>query len=615
MVTPVINLARLRFLTCGSVDDGKSTLIGRLLLDTRQIFDDQWRALESDSRRFGTQGQAPDLALLVDGLEAEREQGITIDVAYRFFQTPARAFIVADAPGHEQYTRNMAVAASTADCAVVLVDARKGLLTQTLRHSRILSHLGVRDVLLAVNKMDLVNWDRDRFDAIAHAYAAAAQPLGLQIHAVPLSALTGDNLTRASHATHWYHGPTVLAWLEAQPVRWRDAASDAMRLPVQLVLRPDASFRGYCGTLAHGTLDVGAAVMVQPSGETANIASIRLGAQEVERARAGDAVCVALDAERDISRGDVLSAAHAPLETAAQWRAHLIAVDAQPLIPKRPYLLKLHHRTVGARITAIRHAVDPDSGAHLAASQLPMNTIAAVNLSLDQALPFAPYAQSRELGGFILIDRVTQATVAAGMIDHALRRDQNVHWQHTDVNRTARAALLGQTPRCIWFTGLSGSGKSTLANLLEKRLHAEARATYLLDGDNVRHGLNRDLGFTESDRAENIRRIAEVAKLMVDAGLIVLVAFISPYRSEREFARSLFAPGEFIEVFVDTPLEECERRDPKGLYAKARAGQIPHFTGISSPYEAPLNPEIRINVGPHQLEAAIDQLHDRIRQP
>jgi bifunctional enzyme CysN/CysC len=598
---------RLRFLTCGSVDDGKSTLIGRLLLDTKQVFEDQWRALQGDSRRWGTQGAQPDPALLLDGLQAEREQGITIDVAYRFFSTPKRAFVVADAPGHEQYTRNMAVAASTADCAVVLVDARKGVLTQTRRHSRILALMGVRRVLLAVNKMDLVGWSEARFAAIAQEYAAFAQALDLSVQPVPLCALTGDNLTARSAHTPWFDGPTLLDWLETVPAA-QPAHAAPLRLPVQLVLRPSADFRGYCGTVAQGTVRPGDRLVVQPSGVSATVRAVRIGFDEVAQASAGDAVCLTLQEERDISRGDVLVAQDAPLEQAEQFHAHVVWVGEQPLLPGRPYWLKLHHQTVGAQITSIRHLIDVDSGAHLAAHDVAMNGIAAVHLGVDRPLPFAPYTQNRSLGGFILIDRISQATVGAGMIDYALRRDRNLHWQALAVDKAARAAIKHQTPKCVWMTGLSGSGKSTLANLLEKRLHALGRHTYVLDGDNVRHGLSRDLGFTDADRVENIRRVAEVARLMVDAGLIVIVAFISPFRAEREFARSLFAPGEFVEVFVDTPLDECERRDPKGLYAKARRGEIPAFTGISSPYEPPLAPEFHVRTAESRAEDWTERL-------
>jgi len=584
---------RLRFLTCGSVDDGKSTLIGRLLLDTRQVFEDQWRALQGDSRRWGTQGTQPDPALLLDGLQAEREQGITIDVAYRFFATPRRSFIVADAPGHEQYTRNMAVAASTADCAVVLVDARKGVLTQTRRHSRILALMGVPQVVLAVNKMDLVGWQREHFHSIVQDFDELARSLDLKTQAVPLSALSGDNLSSRSAHTPWYDGPTLLDWLEAAP-RATPATHASLYLPVQLVLRPSADFRGYCGTVAQGTVCAGDRLQVQPSGVEATVREVRIGFQPVAQAQAGDAVCLTLVEERDISRGDVLIAPQAPVEVAEQFHTQIVWTGEQSLMPGRPYFLKLHHATVGAQITSIRHQVDVDSGAYLAARELPTNGIAVVHLSVDRPLPFAPYEQSRALGGFILIDRLMQNTVGVGMIDFALRRDRNLHWQTLAVDKSARAASKQQTPRCVWFTGLSGSGKSTLANLLEKRLHAQGRHTYVLDGDNVRHGLNRDLGFTEADRVENIRRVAEVARLMVDAGLIVIVAFISPFRAERDFARSLFAPGEFIEVYVDAPLEECERRDVKGLYARARRGEIAAFTGISSPYEAPARPEMHL---------------------
>ncbi len=597
--------SRLRFLTCGSVDDGKSTLIGRLLFDTKQVFDDQWRALEEDSRRWGTQGEAPDLALLVDGLQAEREQGITIDVAYRFFSTPRRAFIVADAPGHDQYTRNMAVAASTADCALVLVDVRKGVLTQTRRHSRILALMGVKSVLLAVNKMDEVQWSQARFEAIRAEYHGLATALDLRVHAVPLSALDGGNVSHHYDGSPWYTGPTLLEWLEAQPEANRSCDAPPL-LPVQLTLRPDASFRGYAGTLAQGTLRSGDALTILPSGIHVTVRDLRIGFDVVEQVRAGDAVSVTLHEERDVSRGDVLCAAGAEVALAEQFHAHVVWVDAHALVPGRPYWLKLGHRTVGVTITSIRHLVDPDSGAHIAAREVPMNGIAAVHLSVDRPIPYLPYAQSKTLGGFILIDRLTQATAGAGMIDFALRRSHNLRWQQLAVDKKARAAIKHQTPRCVWLTGLSGSGKSTLANLLEKRLHAEGRHTYVLDGDNVRHGLNRDLGFTEADRAENIRRVAEVAKLMGDAGLIVIVAFISPFRAEREFARSLFAAGEFIEVFVDTPIEECERRDPKGLYAKARRGEIPGFTGIDSRYEAPVSPEV--HCVPENTDQAINEV-------
>ena len=605
---------RLRFITCGSVDDGKSSLIGRLLFDTKQIFDDQYQALQKDSERFGTQGAVPDLALLVDGLQAEREQGITIDVAYRFFSTPQRAFIVADTPGHEQYTRNMATGASTADAAVVLVDARKGVLTQTRRHSRILALMGVRQVVLAVNKMDMVDWHQPTFDAICADYRAFASELGLnEVHAIPMSALTGDNISSASVSpqTPWYDGPSLLQWLEAVPTA-QPTANTPLRLPVQLVLRPNAEFRGYCGRIAQGTVRTGDAIVILPSTARSTVKQIFIGDEAVLEARTGDSVCITLADERDASRGDVICSAEAPLDVAEQFHAHVVWMHESPLIPGRPYLMKLRHQTVQATVTSIRHQIDPNSGAHLAARELALNDIAAVHLSLSKPLPYAPYAENRDLGGFILIDRVSNATVGAGTLDFALRRDHNLHWQALAVNKEARATLKNQTPCCVWFTGLSGSGKSTLASLLEKRLHAQGRHTYVLDGDNVRHGLNRDLGFTETDRAENVRRVAEVARLMVDAGLVVIVAFISPFRAEREFARGLFTPGEFVEVFVDTPLEECERRDPKGLYALARAGQIPNFTGISSPYEAPTAPELHVRGSAEPMDAALERIYKNI---
>jgi bifunctional enzyme CysN/CysC len=596
------------------VDDGKSSLIGRLLFDTKQIFDDQYQAIQKDSERFGTQGAVPDLALLVDGLQAEREQGITIDVAYRFFSTQQRAFIVADTPGHEQYTRNMATGASTADAAVVLVDARKGVLTQTRRHSRILALMGVRQVVLAVNKMDMVDWHQPTYDAICADYMAFATELGLgTVQAIPMSALTGDNISSARTSPHspWYSGPSLLQWLEAVP-NAQPTANAPFRMAVQMVLRPNANFRGYAGRIAQGTLRTGDAITVSPSAVRSTIQQMFIGDQAVNEAHTGDSVCITLADERDISRGNVVCAAQAPVDVAEQFHAHIVWMHETPLIPGRPYMLKLHHQTVQATVSSIRHQIDPNTGAHLAARELALNDIAAVNLSLSKPLPYARYKDNRDLGGFILIDRVTNATVGAGTLDFALRRDHNLHWQALAVNKAARAALMQQTPRCVWFTGLSGSGKSTLASLLEKRLHAQGQHTYVLDGDNVRHGLNRDLGFTEADRAENVRRVAEVARLMVDAGLVVIVAFISPFRAERDFARSLFAPDEFMEVFVDTPLAECEKRDPKGLYALARAGKIPNFTGISSPYEAPIAPELRVGGAAETTDAALERIFEKI---
>jgi bifunctional enzyme CysN/CysC len=584
----------LRFITCGSVDDGKSTLIGRLLHDTKLLLDDQLAALESDSRRHGTQGDDIDFALLVDGLAAEREQGITIDVAYRFFGTDKRKFIVADCPGHEQYTRNMATGASTADLAIVLVDARKGLLTQTRRHSYIVSLLGIKHVLLAVNKMDLVDYSRERFDEIAAGYRELAASLGIpHVTAIPLSALKGDNMLVPSKATPWYRGETLLQHLENVRI---DAAGkvDALRMPVQWVCRPNHEFRGFAGTLAAGEVRPGMEIAVLPSGRRSAIARIVTADGDLDVAGSGQAVVLTLADEIDASRGDVITAASDPAEVSDQFAAHLLWMDDAPLLPGRPYLMKIGARTVGATVTEIKHKVDVNTQDELAAKHLELNEVAQVNLYLDQPVPFENYADNRDLGAFILIDRQTNATVAAGTLDFALRRAGNIHWQHVDVDKSARAAIKRQKPRCVWFTGLSGSGKSTIANLVEKKLLAMGQHTYLLDGDNVRHGLNKDLGFTDEDRVENIRRVAEVAKLMVDAGLIVLVSFISPFRAERRMARELFADGEFVEVFVDTPLELAEQRDVKGLYARARAGKIRNFTGIDSPYERPENAEVHL---------------------
>ena len=585
---------RLRLITCGSVDDGKSTLIGRLLYDSRQASDDQLEALARDSEKHGTQGANLDFALLVDGLSAEREQGITIDVAYRYFHTAKRSFIVADCPGHEQYTRNMATGASTADLAVVLVDARKGVLTQTRRHTWICALLGVRQVVLAVNKMDLVGWDEGVFRAIRDEYEALAAPLGLDsVHAVPVSALLGDNLGQRGSVS-WYSGPSLLELLESAHLPAVDAALPA-RLPVQLVLRPNQDFRGYAGTLASGRLRVGDAVLVQPSGQPAHIESLFLGEQSVAQIECGQAAVITLDQERDVSRGDVISAASAPLPISDQFVAHMVWMDEAPLIPGRGYWLRIGTREVAATVTEISHRIDVNTQAHQPAKQLAMNDVGLVKLSLAAAIPLATYEESRVLGGFILIDRLSHATAGAGVVRHGLRRGENVHWQAFTVDKAVRAAQKQQVPRCVWFTGLSGSGKSTLANLVERGLVAKGAHTYVLDGDNVRHGLNRDLGFTDADRVENLRRVAEVAKLMVDAGLVVLVSFIAPFAREREMARALFAPGEFVEVFVDTPIEVCEARDVKGLYAKARAGKIPNFTGINSAYERPEAPDVRLD--------------------
>ena len=598
----------LRFITCGSVDDGKSTLIGRLLHDTKLLLDDQVSALETDSRRHGTQGEAIDFALLVDGLAAEREQGITIDVAYRFFATDKRKFIVADCPGHEQYTRNMATGASTADLAVVLVDARKGLLTQTRRHSYIVSLLGIRHVVLAVNKMDLVGHDQAVFERIAADYRALAASLGItDVTCIPLSALQGDNLLAPSPATPWYRGPSLLGHLETVRVD-RAAADIGFRMPVQWVCRPDQDFRGFAGTVAAGAIAPGDAIVVLPSGQRSRIARIVTASGDLARAESGQAVVLTLDDEIDASRGDVIASAAQPPEIADQFAAHLLWMGDQPLLPGRPYWLRIGTRTVGAQVTEIKHRVDVNTQEELAAKSLELNEVGYCNLYLDQAVPFEAYADNRELGAFILIDRHDNATVGAGTIDFALRRAGNIHWQHLDVDKAARARIKHQQPRCLWFTGLSGAGKSTIANLVEKRLTALGRHTYVLDGDNVRHGLNKDLGFTDADRVENIRRVAEVAKLMVDAGLIVLVSFISPFRAERRMARAMFAEGEFVEVHVDTPLAVAEARDEKGLYAKARAGELRNFTGIDSPYEAPEAAEVVLDTLAESPEALADRL-------
>ncbi|QNU14018.1 sulfate adenylyltransferase subunit CysN [Thermomonas sp. XSG] len=598
----------LRFITCGSVDDGKSTLIGRLLHDTRLLLDDQVSALEADSRRHGTQGDEIDFALLVDGLAAEREQGITIDVAYRFFDTERRKFIVADCPGHEQYTRNMATGASTADLAVVLVDARKGLLTQTRRHSYIVKLLGIERVLLAVNKMDLVGFDEAVFDRIADEYRALAAQLGIaHVDCIPLSALRGDNMIERSLNTPWYGGPALLELLETVPLA-RAAGDAALRMPVQWVCRPNQDFRGFAGTIAAGTAKPGDDIVVLPSGRRSRIAAIVTADGELAEASAGQAVTLTLRDEIDVSRGDVIASAANPPEVADQFAAHLLWMGDARLLPGRPYLLQIGSRTVGASVTEIKHKVDVNTQDQLAAKHLDLNEVGYCNLHLDQPVPFSAYAENRALGAFILIDRQSNATVAAGTLDFALRRAANIHWQHLDVDKAARAAVKHQTPRCLWFTGLSGAGKSTIANLVEKKLLSQGRHTYLLDGDNVRHGLNKDLGFTAEDRVENIRRVAEVARLMTDAGLIVLVSFISPFRAEREMARSLFEPGEFLEVFVDTPLAEAERRDVKGLYAKARRGELRNFTGIDSPYEPPQAPELHL----HTLGADVAALADEV---
>ena len=602
------NKSLLRFITCGSVDDGKSTLIGRLLYDSKMIFEDQMAALEADSRRVGTQGGDIDFALLVDGLAAEREQGITIDVAYRFFSTDRRKFIVADTPGHEQYTRNMVTGASTADAAVILIDARRGVLTQTRRHAYLVSLLGIRHVILAVNKMDLMGWSQAVFDEIVADFSAFAERIGVEdFHAVPMSALRGDNIAEASGRSPWYAGPPLMTLLEALPVD-DELAADPFRMPVQWVNRPNLDFRGFSGLIAAGTVRPGDRVRVAPSGKTSTVRRIVTADGDLERAVAGQSVTLTLADEIDISRGDVLAAADAPPEAADQFEATLVWMDDEAMLPGRPYLLKIGAKLVGATITEPKHKVDVNTLEQRPAKRLELNEIGVCNLSLDAAVAFDPYAANRDLGGFILIDRISNRTVGAGMLHFALRRAHNIHWQDLSVDKAARAAIKNQRGRVVWLTGLSGAGKSTIANLVEKRLHADGRHTYLLDGDNVRHGLNRDLGFTEEDRVENIRRVAEVSKLMVDAGLIVLVSFISPFRAERRLARDLTAPGEFVEVHVDTPLAVAEARDVKGLYKKARAGELKNFTGIDSPYEAPEAPEIVVDTTTMTAEQAAERI-------
>jgi bifunctional enzyme CysN/CysC len=596
---------RLRFITCGSVDDGKSTLIGRLLYESKNLFDDQLSALARDSRRHGTQGEDIDYALLLDGLDAEREQGITIDVAYRYFSTDKRSYIVADCPGHEQYTRNMATGASTADLAIVLVDARKGLLTQTRRHTYIAALFGIRHVVLAVNKMDLVDYSREVFEQIEMDYRGLAATLGIErVTAIPLSGLKGDNVVTRSASTPWYHGPALMEFLDMVELGSGANGGLAFRMPVQWVCRPSQDFRGFTGQVASGRVSVGDLVVSTTSGKSSKVKSIAIGDRAVASAFDGQSILLTLEDEIDVSRGDVLAAAEAPPATSDQFGCHILWMGDEALLPGRNYWLKLGTRTVSAVVTEIKYKSDINTQEELAAKRLELNEVANVHLSLDQPIAFESHDDNRLLGSFILIDRQTFATVACGTLDFALRRAANVHWQALDVDQSKRAQIKGQQPRCLWFTGLSGSGKSTIANMAEKRLVASGHHTYILDGDNVRHGLNRDLGFTEEDRVENIRRVAEVARLMVDAGLIVLVSFISPFRSERRMAREMFKAGQFIEIHVDTPIEVAEERDVKGLYAKARAGELPNFTGISSPYEVPEHAELVLDttaLTPEQL--------------
>jgi bifunctional enzyme CysN/CysC len=604
----------LRFLTCGSVDDGKSTLIGRLLFESRQIMEDTLATIEKDSRKHGTLGEEVDLALLVDGLEAERQQGITIDVAYRFFATPQRSFIVADTPGHEQYTRNMATGASNSDLAIILCDARKGVLTQTRRHTFICSLLGIRHVVLAVNKMDLANWDEATFDRIVGDWATFAASLGFHtLTPIPVSARFGDNVTERSGNAPWYRGPTLLHHLETVDVE-HEAAGKPFRFPVQWVNRPNLDFRGFAGTVASGRIAVGDGVVVASSGRQSRVARILGPDADQQAAGAGEAVTICLTDEVDIARGDVLAPLADRPEVADQLAATILWMDEEAMLPGRQYLARFGTTWTQASVTAIKHRVDVNTLEHQAAKRLQLNEIAVCNLSLAARVPLDAYADNRATGAFILVDRFTNRTAAAGMVQFALRRATNIHTERFLVDKAARAALDHQKPLVLWFTGLSGSGKSTIAKLVEQALHAEGRHTYTLDGDNLRHGLNRDLGFTDQDRVENIRRVGEVAKLFVDAGLIVLCSFISPFRAERRMVRELMEPGEFVEVFLDTPIEECIRRDPKGLYAKAISGSIRNFTGVSSPYEAPEAPEIRLDTVGRTPEQAAEIVLTHVRR-
>ncbi|SNT75039.1 sulfate adenylyltransferase subunit CysN [Paracoccus seriniphilus] len=599
----------LRFITCGSVDDGKSTLIGRLLYDSKMIFEDQLASLENDSKSLGTQGQEIDFALLVDGLAAEREQGITIDVAYRFFATDKRKFIVADTPGHEQYTRNMVTGASTADLAVILIDARQGVLTQTRRHSYLVNLLGIKNVVLAVNKMDLVDYSAERFYEIVSDYSHFAKQIGMDSFLpIPISGLKGDNIVTPSENMPWYQGPTLLGHLEEAPVSDTEMQGHPFRMAVQWVNRPNLDFRGFAGQIGAGVIRPGDAIRVLPSGKTTKVKSIVTFDGNLDHAVAGQSVTLTFEDEIDCSRGDVIVQSDQPCEVADQFEATLVWMAEDAMLPGRPYTLKIGTQTVTATVTEPKYEVNVNTIEHVASKTLGLNAIGVVNISTDRAIPFEAYEQNPDLGGFILIDRMTNATVAAGMIHFALRRSQNIHWQAVDVDRDAHAALKNQKPAVVWFTGLSGSGKSTIANIVEKKLHALGKHTFLLDGDNVRHGLNRDLGFTDADRVENIRRVGEVARLMTDAGLIVLTAFISPFRSERRMVRDLMPEGEFIEVHVDTPLEVAEARDVKGLYKKARAGELKNFTGIDSPYEAPELAELTVNTVELSAEEAAEQV-------
>ncbi len=602
----------LRFLTCGSVDDGKSTLIGRLLYEQNLIFDDHLAALERDSKKHGTTGADVDFALLLDGLESEREQGITIDVAYRYFSTKRRSFIVADTPGHEQYTRNMATGASNSELAVLLVDARKGLLSQTRRHAIIASMLGIRHAVLAVNKIDLVEFDRAVFDRIVSAFTSFAADLGLKdVRAIPMSARHGDNVSARSERTPWYSGPSLLEHLEAVDVE-DDRAGRPFRMPVQWVNRPNLDFRGFAGTIVSGRVALGDEVTVVPAGQTTRIKSIVGAGGEIDAAQAGDAVTITLADEIDIARGDMLAAMRERPQVADQFAAHLVWMSNERLLPGRSYLMKINHSTLSATVTELKHQVDVNMLSKLAAKTLALNEVGVCNLSVARPIAFDPYADNRESGAFILIDRYSNETVAAGMIDFALRRATNIHHHNLTVSKAERSKLMHHKPAVLWFTGLPGSGKSTIANLVEAALHTRGVHSVILDGDNVRHGLNKDLGFTEPDRVENIRRIGEVARLMTEAGLVVLCSFISPFRAERRMVRELLDDGEFIEIFVDAPLEDCIARDPKGLYRRALAGEIKNFTGVDQPYETPENPELRLPTKDNAPNTLADQVIEEL---
>jgi len=603
----------LRFLTCGSVDDGKSTLIGRLLYESKLLYDDQLAALAADSKRLGAADGELDFALLLDGLAAEREQGITIDVAYRFFATDKRKFIVADTPGHEQYTRNMVTGASTADMAVILIDARKGVLTQTRRHSYLVALIGIRRVVLAINKLDLVDYSQAVFERLEAEYRAFAGSIGLtDIVCIPMSAKKGDNVTSPSANTPWYRGPTLMGYLETIDID-RDVEDGPLRMPVQWVNRPNLDFRGFSGRVVGGAMRLGERLRVLPSGKESVVTGIVTQDGNLDRAVAGQSITITLRDEIDISRGDLLCSADAPASVADQFEATVVWMSEEEMLPGRPYLLKIGAKTVGATAAQPKYKVNVNSLEHLAAKTLHLNEIGVCNLNLDQAIAFDPYQQNRDTGAFILIDRLSNETIGAGLLHFALRRSQNIHWQAIEVNKQAHALLMGHNPCVVWFTGLLGAGKSTIATLVEKKLHVPGGHTYLLAGDNVRHGLNKDLGFTEADRVENIRRVAEVARLMIDAGLIVLVSFISPFREERNMARSLVPQGEFCEVFVDTPIGVAEQRDPKGLYKKARRGELPNFTGIDSPYEPPEHPEVRVDTTALAPEDAAEKIVAHLR--